>query len=211
MLAVEPNSEFRQPPCMQSQQEVEDFTEPEITVQKQVSKKPLITPFRIMLGLAIFFLLIVGSYKLYSVVAPSTGKSAIQITNDNIRTVAGSSSQNGKSSSGSSSSKSSKNSDKPKEPSQPAGKDVIANTPLGSDEEGDGEDEDKNNGDKNKKILDDGKNADGVKSGKGDTSTDQDDDEESLEEESDEANAGGLVWPQREDDQNTPLIGSTRK
>ena len=63
----------------------------------------------------------------------------------------------------------------------------------------------------NKKILNDGKNADGVKSAKGDTSTDEDDDEESLEDESDDANVGGLVWPQREEDANTPLIGSTRK
>ena len=123
---------------MQSQEQVEDFNEPEISIQKQISKKPLITPFRIMLGLAIFFLLIVGSFKLYSAIAPAAGKSAIDLTNDNIRTVAGSSSQNGKSSSGSSSSKGSRSSDKPKESSQPAGRNVIANTPFSNDQDGDG-------------------------------------------------------------------------
>ena len=91
-----------------------------------------------MLGLAIFFLLIVGSFKLYSIVAPAAGKSAIDLTNDNIRTVADSSSQNGKSSSGSTSSKGSRSSDKPKDSSLPAGKNIIANTPFGNGQDGDG-------------------------------------------------------------------------
>ena len=127
MLAVEPNSfEMREPPTLQSSEHVE---EPEISVQKQVSKRPLITPFRIMLGLAIFFLLIVGTFKVYSMISPPSVKSGIEATNQNIRTHADSSSQNGKgSSTGSSSSRGGRNSDKPREASKPAGKDVIANT-----------------------------------------------------------------------------------
>ena len=75
MLAVEPNSfELREPPSMQSSEQVE---EPEISVQKQVKKKPLITPFRIMLGLAVFFLLVVGSFKIYTMISPPANKSGI--------------------------------------------------------------------------------------------------------------------------------------
>ena len=189
------------------QEQTETFDEPEITIHKQVDKKPLITPFRIMVGLALFFLLIVGSYQLYSAVAPAASKSAIEVTNDNIRSVAGS--QNGKSSSGSSSSKSSKSSDRPKEASQVAGKSTIANTPLTNGSQDGGDEEDSNDGDKNKKILDSDKKSDGSKTGKGDTSTDED--EESLEEDSEEYNVGGLAWPDRNQNGATPLIGNARK
>ena len=76
MLAVEPNSfEMRDPASMNEQ--IEDQIEPELQVQKSVDKKPVVTPFRILVGLALFFLLIAGSYQLYTTMAPAANKSAI--------------------------------------------------------------------------------------------------------------------------------------
>ena len=208
MLAAEPNSfELREPPSYQGPESID---EPDMAIQKQVTKKPLITPFRIMLGLAVFFLLIVGSFKLYTLVSPPVTQSGLENSRANIREHADSSSQNGKgSSTGSSSSRGGRNSDKAKEGSKPAGKTVIANTNDTGESGSGGDGEDNDDGDKNKKALDKDKNSETGKS-KGETTTD-DDEDESIEEDSDDLTAHGLMWPNRNEDGPTPLIGEVRK
>jgi hypothetical protein len=44
-------------------------------MQKQRSKQTMFTPFKIAMGIALFFMIAVGSYKLYNIVVPSNEKS----------------------------------------------------------------------------------------------------------------------------------------
>ena len=73
-------------PEIEMNSEVDNFP-----LQKQRGKRTMFTPFKIAMGVALFFMIAVGSYKLYNIVVPNNEKSEIQIAHDLIIQVADSS------------------------------------------------------------------------------------------------------------------------
>lgn len=120
--------------------------EPEM-LNKQQEKKSMLSPYKILLALAVFFMLVMVSYKVYDYVAPTITDSEINSAHGKLIQHADSSSKDKASTSGSSSSKTSKNNDKPNTRSQPASKGPIGSS-FGSSSEGDDE-EDSNDEKKN--------------------------------------------------------------
>jgi cytoskeletal protein RodZ len=104
---------------------------------KQIEKKQLITPAKVIIGVAIFCILAMASYKVYTIAFPSQADSKMnQIHSNKIISHAGSSSgQETSSQTGSQSSKSSRDSNKPIGVSQTVGRDIISsNMGTGSDD-----------------------------------------------------------------------------
>ena len=157
---------------------------------KQQVKKPLLTPYRIIIGVAIFLILVMATYKVYSLASSKTIDQINDAHNKYIQNGDSSSGKDSGSVSGSQSSKNSKNSDKPSGVSKPAGKDIISsNTNTGGFGKGEGDDEDDDEQDSNeenrrKKLMDKNK-SDGA-------STQEE--SESIEEDSEEEDNGGMVW-----------------
>jgi hypothetical protein len=101
---------------------------------KQQEKKSLFTPYKILLGLAIFFILVMASYKVYSSIYAPAAKSEINNLHGKIIQNADGSSKDKGSSSGSSSSKSSKSNDKPLSQSKTTTKTPIYSGASGASE-----------------------------------------------------------------------------
>jgi hypothetical protein len=101
-------------------------------MQKQQVKKSLLTPYRILIGLAIVCIFVMASYKVYTM---ASTKAIDQINEAHGKYIEqkddSSSGQEGGSVSGSSSSKQTKNSEKPTTISKPAGKDTISSNTGG--------------------------------------------------------------------------------
>ena len=103
-----------------------------MSAPKQQVKKPLLTPYRIIIGVAIFLILVIATYKVYSLASSKTIDQINNAHNKYIQNGDSSSGKDSQSASGSQSSKNSKNSDKPSGVSKPAGKDTISsNTNTG--------------------------------------------------------------------------------
>ena len=152
------------------------MTEQEMPIKQEV-KKSMLSPYKILLGLALLFLLVLVSFKLYNQFTDHNPKSELTFAHDKIIQNAGDSSKDKASNSGSSSSKSSKNNEKPNAPSQPASKGTISsnsNLSGSSDSSGSGDDEeDDKDGEKRKNSLSKNKSSD-TRSSKYGSSTDDD-------------------------------------
>lgn len=196
MLAVQP--EHLPSPALEADHEP-SFTEVDISVPKQQTKRKIFTPLNIMILLAALTILGVGAYYVFSSDAKDI-KNQIQESHDKIITYADSSKKEG-SNSGSSSSKSSTNNNKPNPRSQPAGKDVISSNSKLTGAPGGGDDEDDGEGDDNSEK----KNSVGST-----TEVDSEEDEEESEEEDYENDP--VVWIDQNSPSNlaTPTVGSTR-
>ena len=105
---------------------------------KQQEKKSMLSPYKILLALAVFFMLVMVSYKVYDYVAPSVTESEINSAHGKLiqHSDASSSSKGKGSSTQSTSSKSSKNNEKPNMHSQPATKAPLGSN-FGSSSDGD--------------------------------------------------------------------------
>ena len=178
----------------------------EVPLQKNQEKKQLLTPYRIIIGIAIFLILVMASYKVYTLAASQT---VDQINDAHSKYIQNGDSSSGKDSgsvSGSQSSKSSKNSDKPTGTSKPAGKGPISSNTntgnFGGNGQGDDDDEEESNeSNRRKKIMDKNK-ADGG-------STDEE--SESIEEDDSEVEEQGMTWsPNMEGGALPTAVGSTR-
>jgi hypothetical protein len=98
---------------------------------KQEVKKSMFSPYKILLALAVVFMLVMVSFKVYNEFIAQPVASELTSSHDKIIQNAGDSSKDKASNSGSSSSKSSKNNEKPNTASQPASKGTItSNTNL---------------------------------------------------------------------------------
>lgn len=153
----------------------------EVSFTKQVEKKKMLTPYKILIGLAIFCVVAMVSYKLYTLAY--AGAAANKILNSHskfIQNADSSSDPDSGSQTGSSSSKSSSSSDKSIGVAKPAGRDVISSSGYngsgGDDEEPSEED---NDGEKRNNNLKMNKMSDG-------TSTEGDSEEDSAEDDEDE-------------------------
>lgn len=162
----------------------QDLTErEEVPLAKQVEKKKMITPYKILIGLAVFCVFAMVSYKLYSLAY--AGAAVSKITNSHskfIQNADSSSDPDSGSQSGSQSSKSSTSSDKPLGASKPVGKEVVSSVfnNGGSGGDGEGPSEEDNDGEKRKKNLTNNKHSDGTS-----TEGDSDEDSEGDDEDSD--------------------------
>ena len=108
-------------------------SEPALGMNKQQEKKSIFSPYKILLGLAVFFMLVMVSFKVYDEFIAKPISSEINSVHGKIIQNADSSSKDKSSTTGSSSSKSAKNNDKPNTFSQPASKTPTANNQnLGS-------------------------------------------------------------------------------
>ncbi len=85
----------------------------------------MFSPYKILLALAVVFMLVMVSFKVYNEFIVQPAESEINSAHGKIIQNAGESSKDKASNSGSSSSKSSKNNDKPNTSSQPASKTPI--------------------------------------------------------------------------------------
>ena len=102
-------------------------------VQKQKVQKQQITPYRIIIGLAIFLILSMATYKVYSLASSKTIDQINDAHNKYIQNGESSSGKDTGSVSGSQKSSGSKTSDKPSGVSKPAGKGPISsNTETGN-------------------------------------------------------------------------------
>lgn len=91
----------------------------------------MFSPYKILLALAVVFMLVMVSFKVYNEFIAQPTTSELDLTHGKIIQNAGDSSKDKASTSGSSSSKSSKSNDKPNPTSQPASKSPItSNTNL---------------------------------------------------------------------------------
>lgn len=129
---------------------------PMIHKSKQTEKKQLITPAKVLIGVAIFCILAMASYKVYTIAFPSPTESKMnQVHSTKIIQHAGSSSgKDSSSQTGSQSSKSSRDGNKPIGVAKTVRKDVISsNQGTGSDDGEDEEPSEKDNGDKRNKQL----------------------------------------------------------
>ena len=177
----------------------------EVHFAKQVEKKKMITPFKILIGVAIFCIVAMFSYKLYSLAY--VGAAASKISSSHGKFIQHGDSSNGQetgSQTGSSSNKGSKSSGKPIEASQPISKGMFGPSPTGSG--GDGEEpseEDDNDGEKRSKKLKDNIMFDGTSTeGSSEEISEEDEDSEEVEQQ-------GMLWP-GSNRNNVPLVGSTR-
>lgn len=100
----------------------------------------MFSPYKILLALAVVFMLFMVSFKVYNEFIAQPASSELNSTHDKIIQNAGDSSKDKASNSGSSSSKSSKNNEKPNTSSQPASKaPITSNSNLsGSDSSSNG-------------------------------------------------------------------------
>lgn len=173
----------------------------EATFVKQIEKKRMITPYKIMIGLTIFCIVAMLSYKVYTLAdSGATASKIINSQNKYIQNAESSSGQDSGSQTGSQSSKSSQNSGKSMGVSQTVGKDVIApNSGNGGD--GDDNSEEDNDGEKRERIMKSNKITDG--------SSTEGDSEEQSGEDSEEVENQGMVWPNNGAN-SMPLVGSTR-
>lgn len=108
----------------------------EVSLIKQVEKKKMLTPYKILIGLAIFCVVAMLSYKLYTLAY--AGAAANKILNSHskfIQNADSSSDPDSGSQTGSSSSKSSSSSGKSIGIAKTAGKDVIGPVGSGGDDE----------------------------------------------------------------------------
>ena len=179
----------------------------EVHFAKQVEKKKMLTPYKILIGLAIFCVIAMVSYKLYTLAY--AGAAANKILNSHskfIQNADSSSDPDSGSQTGSQSSKSSSSSDKPMGVAKPAGRDIISSGHNGSGGDDEGPSEEDNDGEKRKKNMRNNKMSDG-------TSTEGDSAEESGEEEededSDEVREQGMIWPSNGGN-SMPLVGMER-
>lgn len=135
----------------------------EVGFTKQVEKKKMLTPYKILIGLAIFCVIAMVSYKLYTLAY--AGAAANKILNSHSKFIqnADSSSDPGTGSqTGSQSSKASSSSDRPMGVAKPAGRDVISSGFNGSGGDDEGPSEEDNDGEKRKKNLKNNKMSDGT-------------------------------------------------
>lgn len=108
---------------------------------KQQLKKQVITPTRVLIAVAIFCILALGSYKMYTIAFPTNTESKMDQTHSKIISVAESSSgKDTTSNTGSQSTKSSQDSSKPIGVAATVGKDVISSNIQGGSQNG-GDDE----------------------------------------------------------------------
>ena len=179
----------------------------EVTFTKQIEKKKMLTPYKILIGLAIFCVIAMLSYKLYTLAY--AGAAANKILNSHskfIQNADSSSDPDSGSQTGSSSSKSSSSSDRPIGVAKPAGKDVISSGYSGSGGDDEGPSEEDNDGEKRKRNMNMNKMSDGT-STEGDSEEDSAEDEE--DEDSDEIRGQGMIWPNN-GGSSMPLVGSQR-
>ena len=118
----------------------------EVSFTKQVEKKRMLTPYKILIGLAIFCVVAMVSYKLFTLAY--AGAAANKITNSHSKFIqnADSSDRHSSSQTGSQSSKSSSSSDRSKGIAKPAGRDVISSSFTGNGGDGDEPSEEDNDG-----------------------------------------------------------------
>lgn len=142
---------------------------------KQEARKSMLSPYKVLLALAVLFMLVMVSFKVYNEFIATPAESEINSAHGKIIQNANSSNKDRASNSGSSSSKTSKTNDKPNTSSQPAKKTIISsNSNLsGSDSGSNGgsDDEDDKDGEKKKKIINGNKSSD-TRSSKYGSSTD---------------------------------------
>lgn len=125
----------------------------EVSFVKQVEKKRMITPSKIVIGLTLFFILSLVSYKLYTL-SSATNPSANILNNQGkfIQNADSSSGHDSGSQTGSQGSRASKDSAKPLEASQTVGKDVIGPN-MGSGGDGEDPSEQNNDGEKRQNLM----------------------------------------------------------
>ena len=131
----------------------------EVHFAKQVEKKKMITPYKILIGVAIFCIVAMLSYKLYTLAY--AGAAASKISASHGKFIQHGDSSNGQetgSQTGSSSNKGSQKSGKPIDASSPIGKNVLGPSATGGDgDDGEGNSEEDNDGEKRNKRLRDNK------------------------------------------------------
>lgn len=176
---------------------------PMVHQRKQQEKKQLITPAKVLIGVAIFCILAMASYKVYTIAFPSPSESKIIQSHGKIIQNAESSSGKETSSQTGSQSSGGSRGNKPLGVAATVGKDVVSSNPGTGSDGDDEEPSDTNEENKRKKLMDKNKMADG-------SSTEGDSEEDVEEEESGENEGQAVVWPNNGGSNGMPMVGRTR-
>lgn len=171
--------------------------------RKQQEKKQLITPAKVLIGVAILCILAMASYKVYTIAFPSQSESKIiQSHGKIIQNAESSSGKETSSQTGSQSSGRSRN-NRPLGVATTVSKDIVSSNQGTGSNDDDEEPSDTNEENRRKKLMDKNKMADG-------SSTEGDSDEEGEEVESGDNEGQAVVWPNNGGSNGMPMVGKVR-